>query len=124
MLCWILRISILYYVHHCMKYSLDIFNFLKEVCSLFYCFPLFVCIIHLRSLFYLSLLFLELCIHLGVSFFFSLPFHFSSQLIVKPPETITSLTFCISFSLGWLWSLSSVQCYKTLSIVIQALYQI
>ena len=123
--CWILRISILYYVHHCMKYSLDISNFLKEVCSLFYCFPLFVCIIHLRSLSYLSLLFSGTLHSFGCIFLFlpSLSLLFFSQLIVKPPET-TTLTFCISCSLGWLWSLSSVQCCKTLSIVIQTLYQI
>ena len=31
------------------------------------------------------------------------------------------LPSCISFSLGWFWSLSPVQCYKSLSIVLQAL---
>ena len=45
---------------------------------------------------------------------------FSSQLFVRPPQT-TMLPFCISFSLGWFWSLPPVQGYKILSIVLQSL---
>ena len=41
-------------------------------------------------------------------------------LCVKPPQT-TTLPSCISFSLGWFWSLPPVQCYKLVSVVIQAL---
>ena len=42
---------------------------------------------------------------------FSLAFYFSPQLFVKPPQK-TTLPSCISFSLGWFWSLHSVQCYE------------
>ena len=44
-----------------------------------------------------------------------LPFVF-----VKPPQTNTLPSY-ISFSLGWFWSLPSVQCYEPPSIVPQAL---
>ena len=44
---------------------------------------------------------------------------FSAALCVKPPQT-TTLPFCISFSLGWFWSLTLVQWYKLPSIVFQA----
>ena len=43
-----------------------------------------------------------------------------SQLFVRPPQTAISL-FCISFSLGWSWFLSPVQCHEPPSIVHQAL---
>ena len=43
-----------------------------------------------------------------------------SQLSVKPPQT-TILPCCISFSLGWFWSLPLVQCCELLSGVFQAL---
>ena len=62
---------------------------------------------------------LELCNQMGISFFFSFAFRFSSQLFVRPPQT-TILPFCISFSWGWSWSLPPAQCHKPLSIVLQA----
>ena len=63
---------------------------------------------------------LELCIQLGMSFPFSVACRFSfPQLFVKPPQT-TTLPSCISFSLGWFWSLTPLQCYKPPSIVLQA----
>ena len=43
-----------------------------------------------------------------------------SQIFLRPLQT-TILPFCSSFSLGWFWSLSSIQCYKPASIVFQAL---
>ena len=54
---------------------------------------LFLCIAHLRRSSYPSLLFLELCIHLGISFPFSLPlcFPFSAIMFVKPLQT----TLCL-----------------------------
>ena len=54
---------------------------------------------------------LELCIQLGISFLFSFAFHFSSfpQLFVRLPQT-TILPFCSSFSWGWFWSPTPVQC--------------
>ena len=43
-----------------------------------------------------------------------------SQLFVRPLQWAV-LLFCISFSLGWSWSLSPEQCHEPLSIVHQAL---
>ena len=45
---------------------------------------------------------------------------FFSQLFVRPHQK-TILSFCISFSLGWSWSLSLVQCQKPLFTVLQTL---
>ena len=58
-----------------------------------------------------------------VSFAFYFAFCFSSQLSVRPLQ-ITILPSCISFSLGWLWLLPPVQCYKPLSIALQVLMSI
>ena len=44
----------------------------------------------------------------------------SLQLFVRLPQT-TTLPSSISFSLVWFWSLSPIQCYEPLSIVLQAL---
>ena len=44
---------------------------------------------------------------------------FFPKLFVKPPQT-TSLSSCISFSLGWLWSVPPVQYCEPLSIDPQA----
>ena len=44
----------------------------------------------------------------------------SSSAIWQPLPQTTTLPSCISFSLGWFWSLPPVQCYKPLSIVLQA----
>ena len=49
---------------------------------------------------------------------FSHPFF--SQRFVTPPQTAI-LLFCISFSWGWSWFLSLVQCHEPPSIVHQAL---
>ena len=106
-----------------MKYSLRIFNFLEEISGLpFYCFPLFLCIVHLRRLSYLSLLFFgtlhsDGCIF---PFLFRHSFLFFSQLFVRPPQT-TILPFYISFSWGWFWSPPPVQCHEPPSVVLQAL---
>ena len=47
---------------------------------------------------------------------------FFSQLFVKPSQTAI-FPSCISFSLGWFWSLPPVQCHEPPSIVLQALCQ-
>ena len=97
-----------------MKYSLDIFNFLKG----FLVFP--VLLFPSISLHYslkkafLSLLAILLdsafsCIYLSLS-----PLAFASllfSLFVRPPLTMT-LPSHISFSLEWYWSLPLVQCYE------------
>ena len=117
--------------HLCMKCSLGISNFLKEISSLSHsiiflyffaliteegvlispCYsletlPSYGYILHSYGYIFLFLL----C--------FSLPFF--SQLFVMPPQTAI-LLFCISFSWGWSWFLSPVQCHEPLSIVHQAL---
>ena len=107
-----------------MKCSFGISDFLEEIPSLSYCvvFPLFLCIDRWRRLSYLFLLFFG-TLHSGVYIFpfllcFSLPFF--SQLVVRPSQTAI-LLFCISFSWGWSWFLSPVQCHEPLSIIHQAL---
>ena len=60
---------------------------------------------------------LELWIQMGLSFLFSFVFHFYLSYfwgLVRQP-------LCISFSLGWYWSLPPVQCHKPLSLILQAL---
>ena len=78
-------------------------------------------IVHFRRLLYLSLLFSGTLHSVGYIFAFllCLLLLFFPQLFVKSLRTIT-LPSCISFSLGWFWSLTPVQCYKHLSIVLQA----
>ena len=87
-----------------------------------YCFPLFLCIVPLGRLSYLSLLlfgtvYLDRCIF---PFLLCLSLLFFSQLFVSPPQT-TILHFCISSCWGWSWSLPLTQCYAPLPIVYQAL---
>ena len=81
-----------------------------------------VCIVHLRRLSYLSLLLFGTLYSTGCLFPFllCLSLLFFSQLFVRPPQR-TILTPCISFSLGCFWSPPPVQCYKPLSVVLQAL---
>ena len=77
----------------------------------FCCFPLFLCIDRWGRLSYLFLLFFG-TLHSDVYIFpFLLCFSllFFSQLFVRPPQTAI-LLFCISFSWGWSWFLSPVQC--------------
>ena len=103
-------ISVLYWAHHCMKYSLGISNFLEEISSLsILWFPLFLCICRWRRLSYLSLLFCGTLHSVGYIFPFllCLLLLFFSQLFVSPLWT-TSLPSCISFSLEWFWSLPSI----------------
>ena len=45
---------------------------------------------------------------------------FFTQLFERPPQT-TTLTSCISFSLGWFCSSPTIQSYEPPSIVLQAL---
>ena len=86
----------------------------------FCCFPLFLCIVHLRRASYLSLLF-SVTLHLVrciFPFFPRLLLLFFHQLFVKPFQT-TTLPSCISFSWWWFWSLPPLPCYE--SIFLQAL---
>ena len=122
--CYVHNISVLYGAHLCMKYSLGNSNFLEEISSLsFFCFPLFLCTDHWGRLSDLSLFFFGTLHSNGCIFPFLLCFSllFFSQLSVRPQTAM--LTFCISFSWGWSWSLtfscgwSLIQCHKPPSIV-------
>ena len=115
-------LSVLYCVHLYMKCSLGISNFLKEISSLSHSIVFFcISILFSQDGFLVSPCFsLELCIQLHISFSFSFAFLYSSQLLVSPPQT-TTLSSGISFAWGWFQLLPPVQCYKHLSIVLQAL---
>ena len=107
-----------------MKYSLGISNFLEAIFSLFHSivFLYFFALIT-EEIFLISPCYsLELCYSNGYIFPFLLWLSclFFSQLFVRPLQT-TILPFCTSFSWGWSWSLSPVQCHEPLSIVLQAL---
>ena len=72
-----------------------------------------------RKLSYLSLLFSGTP-HSGeyiFSFVLCLSLLFFAQLFVRTPQT-TTLPSCIFFSLRRFWSLPTVECHKTLSIVL------
>ena len=129
--CYVFAISVLYCAHLCLKCSLGISNFLREISSLFILlfssnfFFFFFLHCSLKKAF-LSLLAIpenskELCIQLGIfPFLLCLSLLFFSPLFARPPET-TILPSCFSFSLRWFWLLPHVQCYKPPSIVLQAL---
>ena len=116
---------VLYWAHLCLKYSLGISNFLKEISSLSH---------SIIFLYFFSLITEEGFLIFPCSFFgtlhldgyislFLLCFSrlFLSKLFVRLPQ-IAILPFCISFSWGWSWSLSPVQCHEPTSIVHQAFY--
>ena len=107
-----------------MKCSLGISNFPEEISSLSYSivFLYFFVLIPEESFLISPCYSLELCIRIGISFLFSFAFCFFSFLsdLLRPPQT-TILSFCISFSWGWSWSLPPVQCQELPSIVLQAL---
>ena len=70
-------VSVLYHAHPCMKCSLDISSFIKEISSLpFCCFLYFFALFIEEGLLTSPWYSLELCILLGISFPFSLAFHF------------------------------------------------
>ena len=103
-------------------------NFLEEISSLSHSivFLYFFLALITKEGFLISPCYsLELCIQMLISFLFSfcLLLSFFSQLFVRPPQ-IATLLFYISFSWGWSWFLSPIQCHEPPSIVLQALYQI
>ena len=123
--CQVHTVSVLYSVHLCVKCTLVSLIFLER--SLVFPILLFSSIsLHwlLRKAFLSLLVLLWNSAFSWVYLSFSpFPFNsllFSSQLFVRLSQT-TILPFCISFSWGWSWWLSPVQCYKPPSIVLQAL---
>ena len=102
----------------CMKWSLDISNFLDEISSLSFCgFHLFLCIIHLRP--YFSMLFFR-TLHSARYIFPFLPclsHLFFSQLFVKPwvaihDMVISSLSYRSPFTKIRLWSMKRHPIFK------------
>ena len=65
---------------------------------------------------------LELCIQLGTSFPFPLPFTSLLFSAICKASLANHFAFLHFFSLGWFWSLRSVQCYKPLFIIHQTVY--
>ena len=115
--------SIHYWAHLCMKCSLGISNFLEEISSFS----------HYIVFCYFSVLITENGFLISPCFLWNSTFKwlylsfsplpsllFFSQLFVRPPQTIIS-PFCISFSLGWSWSLPPVQRHEPPSIVLLAM---
>ena len=78
--------------------------------------------VHLRRLSYLPMLFSGTLHSVGYIFPFLLCLWllFFSQLLIRLPET-TTLPSYISFSWEWFWSPPPIQCYESLSIILQAL---
>ena len=117
----LLTISVLYWAHPCMKYSLVSPIFLKR--SL-----VFPILLFSSFFFFFKQVFLSLLTSLWNSafswvYFPFLPcfsFLFFPQLFLNLPQT-TFLPFCNSISLEWFWSLPLVQWYKPLSMVLQVL---
>ena len=89
----------------------------------FSCFPLFLCIDHLGTFSYLSLLFFETLHSDGYicPFLFFLSLLFFSQLFVKPPQTTISPFFFAFLYLGDGFDHDLLNNVRNLSIVLQAL---
>ena len=85
--CQIHTVSVLYCVHLCMKCSLGISYFLKEISGLSHSivFLYFFALFTLEDIFISPCYSLEICIQMTISFLFSFAFHFFSQLLVRPP---------------------------------------
>ena len=94
--------------------------FLKRSLAFFILLITFISLhVDLKKPFYVSLLFSG-TLHSVEYIFPLLPcllLLFFSQLFTKPIQ-ITTLPFCLSCSLGWVWSLSPEKCYKLLSTVL------
>ena len=84
----------------------------------FYCFPLFVCIDHLRRLYYCSLLLFGTLHSDGYTDYSPLPF--TSLLFSAICKSRQQFSFCISSPWGWFGSLPPVECYESPSIALQA----
>src|SRR5574337_942278 len=74
--CWVHTISVLYRAHLCMKCSLSISNFLEEISSLSHSvvFLYFFALIAEEGFLISLCYFLELCIQMSISLFFSFSF--------------------------------------------------
>ena len=86
-------ISVIYCAHLCMKISLGISNFLEEIPSFSnYIFLYFFALITEEGFLISPCYSLELCIQMGISFFFSFAFHSSSVQFSSVAQSC--LTLC------------------------------
>ena len=103
-----------------MKCSLGSSNFLEELPSLSHSvvFISFFALIAEEGFLISPCYSSELCIRIDISFVFSFAFSFSSFLSYFKACQTTILPFCISFSWGWSWFLSPIQCHELPSRVL------
>ena len=116
-----------YCAHLCMKISLGISNFLQEISSLSHSivFLYFFALITEEGFLISPCYSLKLCIQMGISFLFSFAFASLPFTVICKASSDSHVTFLhFFFPWEWSWSPNLVQCHKTLSIVLQALYQI
>ena len=113
-----------YCAHLCMKCSLGISNFLKEISNLSHSivFLYFFAMITEESFLISPCCSLQLRIQMDISFHFSFTFGFSFFSYICKASSDNNFAF-FHFFWGLFWSLLPVQCHKPPSIVLQALYQ-
>ena len=113
----------LYHAHPCIQCSLGIYNFKRPPVFPILSFSSTSLLCSFKKVFLPLLAILEPCIRFDISFPFFLPFaSLLSSAICKASLDNSFAFFCVFFfPLEWLWLLPHVQCYKALSIVLQAL---
>ena len=106
-----------------MKCSLGISNFFEDISSLSHSivFLYFFALISEAGFLIFPCYSLELCIQMGISFLFSLPFASFLFSAICQASLDYHFAFLHSFSSGWSWSQPPVQCHEPLSIVLQVL---
>ena len=118
------NLSYIFLHYVCHKCCFGISSFIEKIFSLSQSiiFLLFLCSDHWGRTSYLSLLLFGTLHSNGyvLPFLLCLLLIFFSQLFVRPHQR-TILHFCISFSLGWSWSLPPVQRQEPPSIVLAML---
>ena len=104
------------------KVSLVSLIFIKRSLGFpFYCFPLFLHIDHCEGFLISPCCSLELCIQMGISFLFPLPFASLLFSAIYKASSDNHFAFLHFFFGGWSWSLPPIQCHEPLSIVLQVL---
>ena len=100
---YVRSISFLSFIAHlCMKFPLDISNFLEEIASLSHSivFLYLFALITEEGFLISPCCFLELCIQMGISSFFSFAFSFSSFLAICKASSDNNFAFLHFFFLG------------------------
>ena len=115
-------ISVLYWAHLCMKFSLGRSNLLEVISSVSHSpvFLYFFVLITEEDFLISPCYSLELCVQMGISLLSPLPLAslFSAIYKASSDNHFACLYF---FFLGWSWSLPPVQCSKPPSILLHAL---